>query len=142
MKKKKFHKNILFNFQKISNILKSYDALDIIRNMDSNKLLDDSQRAKMCSLISNYFVSRYIWIKRKDFPVITKLIKNEFPNELEEFYYRPPNEESNSPGGMFYNKYMKVVRQAEKHELLTRVNKKNKITRNNISGTIYFKIKF
>lgn len=80
----------------------------------------------MCSCISKHFVSLRIWIARKDFPTITRLIKNEFPKEIEELYYKPPNEKTTNPGGMFYNKYNKMVNAAEKHKLLSRKNRKRK----------------
>lgn len=50
-----------------------------------------------------------IWLGRSDFPKITKLIKDEFPEEDEHYYYQPAGLIDNNPHGKLYARYINQI---------------------------------
>lgn len=89
----------------------------------------------MCAVISKYFLSKRIWIRRRDFSTISLMIVKDFPREIQELYYEKPNEKSNNPKGYLYHSYMNRVKEYKDKKILNRVNKKRTIPPNeNVEG--------
>lgn len=83
-----------------------YRAESIMTYYKEFGTLTESLRKQLCHHLISYFIHFRIWIKRSDFPHITKLIKEEFPDEEEAYYYQPVSQMNKNPQGRLYCRYV------------------------------------
>lgn len=83
-----------------------YNLSTIKTYYEENGCLTSSLRKELAHALARYFIHFNIFVSRSDFPVITGLIKKEFSEEDEEYYYKPPCEEHKDPRGKLYYRYI------------------------------------
>lgn len=67
--------------------------------------LTESYKIELSKTLVSYFLHFKIWLGRKDFEKVTKLIVTEFPTEDPLFYYQPPVNGRSNPKGKLYHRY-------------------------------------
>lgn len=91
--------------QKISEILKAYGLEVILEYYLEHDDLTESHKIEISKAIVAYFLHFQIWLERKDFPKITKLITAEFPTEDPFYYYQPPANSHSTAKGKLFHRY-------------------------------------
>lgn len=81
------------------------DLTSIVEHYEEFGDFTERQKKEIVKAIVSYFLHFKIWLERRDFPKVTKLIVDEFPTEDPLYYYKPSGKGHLNPKGILYHRF-------------------------------------
>lgn len=124
--------------------MEKYNISYLMEEYETNQKLQPHSRKLLTRILTNYFISEKIWLKRSDFTKVNTLISEQFPKEKVGLYYNAVGPNNKAPGGTFFNCYKNKVSAMRKLKLLKyKNNARNSQPSNEKAGeTKYLNYKF
>lgn len=110
-------------FQSISNILKKFDGEFILDYFQENENLNEQSRKMIGHILIKYFISKRVWLTRKDLDTLAAMVSTEFKGEDKNFYYKASEGMSKVPKGILFNRYTNQLHKYRVSNLIVRRNR-------------------